>query len=94
MRHDRLAMVARLEAKKVNLRVLSMSSTQSLGHEPTGRLVLAVIGAVGQAEREATFAQRVRHDRHVRVLGRKWLADGQPVCCSIGRRSYVVSTGI
>jgi hypothetical protein len=44
----------------------------------TGRLVLAVIGAVEQAEREATFAQRVRHNRHVRaaVLGRKWLAYG------------------
>jgi hypothetical protein len=33
----------------------------------TGRLVLAVIGAVGQAELEATFAQRVWHDRHVRA---------------------------
>jgi len=60
----------------------------------TGRSVLAVIGAVGQAEREATFAQRVRHDRHVSILERKWLADGQPVCCSIGRRSHVVGTGI
>jgi DNA invertase Pin-like site-specific DNA recombinase len=51
---DLLAIVARLEAKRVSLRVLSMSGTQPLDTSTaTGRLMLAVIGAVGQAEREA-----------------------------------------
>ena len=51
---DLLAIVSRLEAKGVSLRVLSMSGTQSLDTSTaTGRLMLSVIGAVGQAEREA-----------------------------------------
>ena len=41
-----LAIVARLEAKKVSLRVLSMSGSQALDTSTsTGRLMLAVIGA-------------------------------------------------
>jgi DNA invertase Pin-like site-specific DNA recombinase len=57
---DLLAIVARLEAKKVSLRVLSMSGTQPLDTSTaTGRLMLAVIGAVGQAERE-TMLERQR----------------------------------
>jgi DNA invertase Pin-like site-specific DNA recombinase len=56
---DLLAIVARLEAKKVSLRVLSMSGTQSLDTSTaTGRLMLAVIGAVGQAEREAMLERQ------------------------------------
>jgi DNA invertase Pin-like site-specific DNA recombinase len=47
---DLLAIVSRLEAKGVSLRVLSMSGTQSLDTSTaTGRLMLSVIGAVGQA---------------------------------------------
>ena len=43
----------------VSLRVLSMSGTQSLDTgTSTGRLVLAVIGAVGQAEREAMLERQ------------------------------------
>ena len=44
-----LAIVARLEVKEVSLRVLSQPLDTSTS---TGRLMLAVIGAVGQAERE------------------------------------------
>jgi DNA invertase Pin-like site-specific DNA recombinase len=56
---DLLAIVARLEAKKVSLRVLSMSGTQPLDTcTATGRLMLAVIGAVGQAEREAMLERQ------------------------------------
>jgi DNA invertase Pin-like site-specific DNA recombinase len=56
---DLLAMVDRLETKKVNLRVLSMSGTQPLDTSTaTGRLMLAVIGAVGQAEREAMLERQ------------------------------------
>ena len=56
---DLLAIVARLEAKKVSLRVLSMSGEQSLDTATsTGRLMLAVIGAVGQAEREAMLERQ------------------------------------
>jgi DNA invertase Pin-like site-specific DNA recombinase len=57
---DLLNIVARLEAKKVSLRVLSMSGSQPLDTgTATGRLMLAVIGAVGQAERE-TMLERQR----------------------------------
>jgi len=45
--------VARLEAKAVSLRVLSMCGTQSLDTgTSTDRLMLAVIGSVSQAERD------------------------------------------
>jgi DNA invertase Pin-like site-specific DNA recombinase len=56
---DLLAIVSRLEAKGVNLRVLSMSGTQSLDTGTAiGRLMLAVIGDVGQAEREAMLERQ------------------------------------
>jgi DNA invertase Pin-like site-specific DNA recombinase len=56
---DLLAIVARLEAKKVSLRVLSISGNQTLDTSTsTGRLMLAVIGAVGQAEREAMLERQ------------------------------------
>jgi DNA invertase Pin-like site-specific DNA recombinase len=57
---DLLAIVARLEAKGVSLRILSMSGAQSLDtSHATGRLMLSVIAAVGQAERE-TMLERQR----------------------------------
>ena len=57
---DLLNIVALLETKKVSLRVLSMSGSQPLDSgTATGRLMLAVIGAVGQAERE-TMLERQR----------------------------------
>ena len=50
---DLLAMVARLEAKSVALRVLAMSGSQPLDTGTAiGKLMLAVIAAVGQFERE------------------------------------------
>jgi DNA invertase Pin-like site-specific DNA recombinase len=50
---DLLAMVVRLEGKNVALRVLAMSGSQPLDTgTATGKLMLAVIGAVGQFERE------------------------------------------
>jgi DNA invertase Pin-like site-specific DNA recombinase len=56
---DLLAIVARLEAKKVSLRVLSISGSQALDTSTsTGRLMLSVIGAVGQAEREAMLERQ------------------------------------
>jgi DNA invertase Pin-like site-specific DNA recombinase len=56
---DLLAIVARLEAKGVSLRVLSISGTQALDTSTsTGRLMLSVIGAVGQAEREAMLERQ------------------------------------
>jgi DNA invertase Pin-like site-specific DNA recombinase len=57
---DLLNIVALLETKTVSLRVLSMSGSQPLDTSTaTGRLMLAVIGAVGQAERE-TMLERQR----------------------------------
>ena len=55
---DLLAIVARLEAKKVSLRVLSISGTPLDTSTSTGRLMLSVIGAVGQAEREAMLERQ------------------------------------
>ena len=56
---DLLEIVARLEAKNVSLRVLSMSGNQALDTSTSvGRLMLAVIGAVGQAEREAMLGRQ------------------------------------
>ena len=56
---DLLNIVAGLEAKKDNLRVLSMSGSQPLDTgTATGRLMLAVIGAVGQAERESMLERQ------------------------------------
>jgi DNA invertase Pin-like site-specific DNA recombinase len=56
---DLLNIVNRLEAKKVTLRVLSMSGAQPLDTgTATGRLMLAVIGAVAQAEREAMLERQ------------------------------------
>ena len=58
---DLLAIVARLEAKKVCLRVLSISGNQALDTATsTGRLMLSVIGAVGQAEREGMLERNGR----------------------------------
>src|SRR5450755_2759416 len=50
---DLLAMVTRLESKSVALRALAMSGSQPLDTGTAiGKLMLAVIGAVGQFERE------------------------------------------
>jgi DNA invertase Pin-like site-specific DNA recombinase len=68
---DLLAMVARLEAKGVNLRVLSMSGTQSLDTSTaTGRLMLSVIGAIGQAEREGMLERQREGIRKAQREGR------------------------
>src|SRR3984893_5353788 len=56
---DLLAIVARLESKGVSLRVLSMSGSRTLDTSTsTGRLMLSVIGAVGQAERESMLERQ------------------------------------
>jgi DNA invertase Pin-like site-specific DNA recombinase len=56
---DLLAIVARLEVKAVSLRVLSMSGNQAFDTATsTGRLMLSVIAAVGQAEREAMLERQ------------------------------------
>jgi DNA invertase Pin-like site-specific DNA recombinase len=56
---DLLEIVARFEAKKVWLRVLAMSGAEPLDTGTAiGRLMLAVIGAVGQAEREAILERQ------------------------------------
>ena len=68
---DLLEIVARLEAKKVSLRVLSMSGAQPLDTgTATGRLMLAVIGAVGQAEREAMLERQREGIAKAKAQGR------------------------
>jgi DNA invertase Pin-like site-specific DNA recombinase len=68
---DLLNIVSRLEAKKVSLRVLSMSGSQALDTSTsTGRLMLAVIGAVGQAEREAMLGRQREGISKAQKMGR------------------------
>jgi DNA invertase Pin-like site-specific DNA recombinase len=58
---DLLTMVARLEHKNVALRVLAMSGDQPLDTGTAiGKLMLAVIGAVGQFEREMCLSANGR----------------------------------
>jgi DNA invertase Pin-like site-specific DNA recombinase len=64
---DLLEIVARLEAKKVSLRVLAMSGAEPLD---IGRLMLAIIGAVGQAEREAMLERQREGIAKAKSLGR------------------------
>jgi DNA invertase Pin-like site-specific DNA recombinase len=68
---DLLEIVAKLDAKKVALRVLSMSGSQPLDTSTaTGRLMLAVIGAVGQAEREAMLERQREGIAKAKAQGR------------------------
>ena len=63
--------VARLEAKKVSLQMLSMSGNQPLDTgTATSRLMLAVIGAVGQAEREAMLERQREGIAKAKAQGR------------------------
>jgi DNA invertase Pin-like site-specific DNA recombinase len=56
---DLLSIVARLEAKKVSLRVLSMGGSEPLNTaSATGRLMVSIIAAVGQAEREVMLERQ------------------------------------
>ena len=60
-----------LEGKKVSLRVVSMSGSQPLDTgTATGRLMLAVIGAVGQAEREAMLERQREGIAKAKAQGR------------------------
>jgi hypothetical protein len=68
---DLLAIVAKLEAKGVSIRVLSMSGNQALDTSTsTGRLMLIVIGAVGQAERVAMLERQREGIARARAQGR------------------------
>jgi DNA invertase Pin-like site-specific DNA recombinase len=68
---DLLEIVARLEAKKVSLRVLAMSGAEPLDTGTAmGRLMLAVIGAVGQAEREAMLERQREGIAKAKAQGR------------------------
>jgi DNA invertase Pin-like site-specific DNA recombinase len=54
-----LEVVVRLERRKVSLRVLAMSGAEPLDTGTAiGRLMLAVIGEVGRAEREAMLERQ------------------------------------
>ena len=68
---DLLEIVARLEGKKVSLRVLAMSGNQALDTSTSvGRLMLSVIGAVGQAEREAMLERQREGIAKAKAQGR------------------------
>lgn len=56
---DLLAIVGRLEAKRVSLRVLSMGGSEVDTATPTGRLMLTMLGAVAEFER-ALMLERQR----------------------------------
>jgi len=66
-----LNIVDRLEAKKVDLRVLSMSGTQTLDTSTAvGKLMLAVMGAVGQFEREMMLERQREGIAKAKAQGR------------------------
>lgn len=72
---DLLTIVGRLESKTVALRVLAMSGGQTLDTSTAiGKLMLAVIGAVGQFEREMMLERQrdgiAKAQREGRYLGR------------------------
>jgi DNA invertase Pin-like site-specific DNA recombinase len=68
---DLLSIVALLEAKKVALRVLSMSGTQALDTSTAvGKLMLAVIGAVGPFEREMILERQREGIAKAKAQGR------------------------
>ncbi len=68
---DLVSIVALLEAKKVALRVLSMSGTQALDTSTAvGKLMLAVIGAVGQFEREMMLERQREGIAKAKAQGR------------------------
>jgi DNA invertase Pin-like site-specific DNA recombinase len=56
---DMLAIIARLEAKGVALRVLSMGGSEVHTRTPTGKLMLTMLGAVAEFER-ALMLERQR----------------------------------
>jgi DNA invertase Pin-like site-specific DNA recombinase len=56
---DLLAIINRLETKNVSLRVLSMGGSEPLDTaSATGRLMVSIIAAVGQAEREVMLERQ------------------------------------
>jgi DNA invertase Pin-like site-specific DNA recombinase len=68
---DLLTIVARLEAKHVGLRVLAMSGEQPLDTSTAvGKLMLAVIGAVGQFEREMMLERQREGIAQAKLAGR------------------------
>jgi DNA invertase Pin-like site-specific DNA recombinase len=68
---DLLNIVGRLEAKKVSLRVLNMSGSQPLDTGTAiGKLMLSVIGAVGQFEREMMLERQKEGIAKARLEGR------------------------
>jgi DNA invertase Pin-like site-specific DNA recombinase len=68
---DLFSIVALLEAKKVALRVLSMSGTQALDTSTAvGKLMLAVIGAVGPFEREMMLERQREGIAKAKAQGR------------------------
>jgi DNA invertase Pin-like site-specific DNA recombinase len=68
---DLLEIVARLERRKVSLTVLAISGAEPLDTGTAiGRLMLAVIGAVGQAEREAMLERQREGIAKAKALGR------------------------
>ena len=86
---DLLTMVAHLEGKKVALRVLAMSGGQPLDTGTAiGKLMLAVIGAVGQFEREMMLERQregiAKAKRDGRYKGRAHYAMGQLIQINAG----------
>jgi DNA invertase Pin-like site-specific DNA recombinase len=68
---DLLGIIARLEAKKVGVRILSISGKQSLDtRSSTGRLVLSVLAAVSCVEREAMLERQREGIARAKAQGR------------------------
>jgi DNA invertase Pin-like site-specific DNA recombinase len=67
---DLLAIVGRLEARKVSLRVLSMGGSEVHTATPTGRLMLTMLGAVAEFERALMLERQREGIAKARAEGR------------------------
>ena len=68
---DLLSIVARLEAKHVSLRVLSMSGSEPLDtSSAVGKLTLSVLGAISQFEREIMLERQREGIAKAKVAGK------------------------
>ncbi len=67
---DLLGIVATLEKKGVALRILSMGGTEVDTRSPTGRLMLTMLGAIGQFERDLMLERQREGIQKAKAEGR------------------------
>lgn len=67
---DLLSIIARLEAKKVGLRVIDFGGTEMDTQSPTGKLMLTMFGALAQFERELMLVRQREGIERAKAAGK------------------------